>query len=172
MIETGYEQKLRQILEQQRDLKQGNFPADYAYSGMEDFLLRHGVWHRSDGQPSFQGKRGVCFGNALMIAAVNGWPYIEGVALPVSEKEPIHHAWNLHPNGELIDVTWMNQGLAYLGVEFSVGRADNATWFDNASVLDNHGKRNRLYRQPWRGENFNLIWRKSKYTRQLLKARQ
>jgi hypothetical protein len=168
-------------LERLRDMKrqQGEVPEGWVYEGIEDFVLQHGVWYRPTGWPPRQGAPKSCFGNAVMNAALYGVKYIEGMALPgmtfingvplpslSGPRRPIHHAWNLDVDGQLCDNTWMNKGLAYIGVEFSVGRADNATWFDDASVLDNPRSR-KLYRQPWTGENYNLVWRKSKALRLL-----
>lgn len=144
----------------------------FAYRGIEDFLLHHGIWYRPNGKiPPKQGAPKQCFGNALLNAALYGVSYIEGVALAGKLLVPMHHGWNLDMDDELCDTTWMNTGAAYLGVEFSMGRADNAMWFDDATVLDNPRNRFKLYREPWQGENHNLYWRKSKQMRRILKIR-
>jgi hypothetical protein len=180
-----HELELKAGLERLRDLKiQNNILADFAYRGMEDFVLRHGVWYRPNGFPPKQGAPKSCFGNAIVIAAAHRVKYIEGFALPGSTliagvrmpsldvpRYPIHHAWNLDVDEDLADTTWMNTGLAYIGVEFSVGRADNCTWFDNATVLDNPRNGFAILRQPWTGENYNRVWRKSKAMKQILRAR-
>jgi hypothetical protein len=180
-----YERELYDWMVKLRDLKKsGGLMEGYAYCGMEDFLLQHGVWYRPAAGmiPPRQGAPKSCFGNALWNAALYKVPYIEGVALPGvsiingvalpslnTPRLPVHHGWNLDCDGELCDTTWMNHGLAYLGVEFSVGRADNATWFDDGSVLDNPRNQFKIYREPWTGENFNLVWRQSKPLRQALR---
>jgi hypothetical protein len=169
-----HEQSLKQQLEQYRSLKRdGHILSEFAYCGVEDFLLQHGEWQRPT-QPLAlpRGAPKSCFGNALYLAATLGYRYIEGMAIPdISVPIAMHHGWNLTRDGVLVDNTWMNTGLAYLGVEFSVGRADNAMWFDDGCVLDNPRSRFKIYREPWTGENFNLVWRKSKHVRQLKRLR-
>lgn len=156
------EQQLKQHLEQWVELKKGRIVNGAAYHGVEDFLLQHGVWYRAEMIPDYQGAQKACFGNAMLIAMVRGYRYVEGYALAPKIPMPIHHAWNLDKQGRLYDSTWMNTALAYIGVEFSVGRADNAIWFDDATVLDNPRNRFKILREPWAGENYNLVWRKSK----------
>jgi hypothetical protein len=166
-----HELDLKLYLEQFRDLRKTMTDRSLPYYGMEDFLLQHGVWYRPTGTPPIQGAPKSCFGNAWFAAVMHGVPYIEGMALAPRLPVPVHHAWNLDVDGKLADTTWMNEGLAYIGVQFSVGRADNATWFDDATVLDNPRDHHKIYRQPWTGENFNLHWRTSKPMRLLLKER-
>jgi hypothetical protein len=135
---------------------------DYAYCGMEEFLLQHGRW--SVVIPFPEGERHgaprVCFGNAIMLAAEKGYEYIEGVA--VSPKAKLfHHGWNIDREGRLIDSTWMNTGLAYLGVQFSLGRADHASWEDDASILHNPRNQDALFKNPWHGEDYGMKWPES-----------
>lgn len=163
--------EVEQYLKQMRELKLNHFNKhpDAIYLGMEDFLLQHGLWYRNTSTPDMQGAPRCCFGNAILLAAQRGYRYVEGVALAPLLPFPVHHGWNLTPEGELFDSTWMNGGLAYIGVEFSLGRADNASWFDDATVLDNPRNRFKIYREPWTGENFNIKWRFSKHIRWILK---
>jgi hypothetical protein len=162
------EDELKRQLEQRRTLKTGSVPADFVYAGIEDFVLQHGEWHRSAHKTARVAVQKACFGNALANAFVLGYRYVEGFSL-TPKMVPIHHAWNLTEDDELYDTTWMNTGLAYIGVEFSTGRADNAIWFDDGTVLDNPFDR-KLYRQRWTGENYKLIWRKSKMRRKAMRA--
>ena len=167
-----HELELKGQLEMFRDLKiRSGILSGFHYRGMEDFLLQHGEWHRpTEPIRDRQGAPKQCFGNALVLAVTRGYRYFEGIALPdIPVRISMHHGWCLTPDGALVDNTWMNTGLAYLGVEFSVGRVDNAMWFDDASVLDNPRSRFKIYREPWTGENFNLIWRRSKPLRNLSK---
>lgn len=125
------------------------------YKGITDFLHHHGQWHdvvpiRSDVR---QGLPRHCFGNAIMLAVTRKWKYIEGLASPrIAVPVPVHHAWNLDEKNRLVDSTWMNTGGAYLGVEFSVERADEATWDGDASVLNDWHRGYPLFQQPWPGE--------------------
>lgn len=133
---------------------------DYAYLGIEDFLLHHGRWYKPRPLPKNEiptlPKH--CFAAALVFAATKGYKYIEGVALPHGIGLPLHHGWNLDAQGRLIDSTWEHCGDAYLGVEFSVGRAYHAQMDCDAAVLDNPTDRFDLYRHRWRGEDFKKEW--------------
>jgi len=150
-----------------RDLLRSNgIPNGYTYAGVGDFLLRHGVWYEPRPLPKSirHGAPRQCFANAVMLGRIKGLRYVEGYALAQFKGDallPVQHGWNLDRDGNLIDATWREPGLAYLGVEFSVGRAENALWFDDASVLDNPKSRYRIFKEPWLGENFNLAWRRS-----------
>jgi hypothetical protein len=171
---NDFQRRLTEQLEMVVSIKKSHErPVGIIYYGSEDFVLQHGVWHEVIPMPVKVnvGSPKHCFGNALALAAVRGYKYIEGFAL--SDRAAglaYHHAWNLDEQSRLIDNTWMNQGDAYLGVEFSVGRADSATWFDNASVLDNYGNRYQLYRRRWTGEVHSLKWRRSKILKKALRG--
>lgn len=170
--QQAIEKHLKMILDLKKS--QCHKPEGYAYYGNEDFLLQHGRWFAILPFPCRQVTQGAvkaCFGNALMRSVLYGYRYIEGYAMAPKIGLPIHHAWNADKDWNLIDSTWMNTGLAYYGVEFSAGRADNATWFDNSTVLDNPFDRWSLYKEPWQGENFNRVWRKSKAFKTLLRLR-
>lgn len=59
-----------------------------------------------------------CFDNALETHDEYGLTYVEGFALSASTLGiPIHHAWNIEANGDVVDVTWPTVGLAYRGIE-------------------------------------------------------
>jgi hypothetical protein len=157
-----------------RDVTRGNgMPKGYHYAGIGDFLLQHGIWHEPAPLPARvrRGAPKACYGNALVLAIQHGYRYVEGYAsADISQMPfPVHHAWNLDPEGNLIDNTWRNTGLAYLGVEFSKGRAENAIWFDNSNVLDNVASRFKIFREPWVGENYHLRWRRSNKVRRLMR---
>lgn len=129
-----------------------------------DFILQHGKSYKIVPIPKGvkQGARKQCFGNAIVLAVFNGWKYIEGYAMTSQVSIPIQHAWNETPSGELVDNTWMNQGAAYLGVEFSVERADDATWNGDGSILNDYRRRYPLFQKPWTGEDFSIQWPHSK----------
>jgi hypothetical protein len=130
----------------------------YFYSGPHDFILQEGRWYEPGPFPRGipRGPARMCFGNAITLAARLGLRYIEGYAL--HGRQVLHHAWNTDSSHRLIDCTWRNQGLAYLGVHFSVERADDATWNGDASVLDDHKRGWPLLCAPWEGEPPGLEW--------------
>jgi len=167
---TPDQQSLRSVLEQLRNA----IPTrpDLVYRMAPDFVLRHGAWY-SPAPWRREWRQGLpkhCFGNALALAHVHGWRYVEGYALAPKLPLPILHAWNVTPAGEMADVTWRNIGLAYLGVEFSAGRADDATWNGDASVLDDFRRGWPIFRQVWTGEPPGLDWAPSEALRMLTEA--
>lgn len=140
----------------------------YVYAGPAGFVLEHGVgWTGELAMPVgvMAGAPRMCFGNAITTAVLEGLRYVEGYALHRRVPLPIHHAWNLDAGGNVVDVTWAPHArdlglgeVAYLGVEFSVERADDATWNGDANVLDDHERGWPLLRQRWEGEPENLQW--------------
>jgi hypothetical protein len=164
---TKAEQTLKRDMEMMREMKSrmGSF-RPYVYCGMEDFLLQHGKWYTPRPLPpnGFRGARKSCFGNAIYLAAQKDYRYVEGLALngEINIPLPIHHGWNIDADGNLIESTWpYNENHAYIGVEFSLGRADHATWEDDATVLDNPRNRQALYTQIWHGEDWKKVWPES-----------
>lgn len=134
---------------------------DLVYRGPGDFVLRHGHWY--DGRPLRRdvdpGAPSACYGNAIVYAVVRGWRYVEGFAYQPGD-EPRQHAWLLDERGLLVDPTWplASPWTAYLGVVFSVERADDATWNGDATVLDDFNRGWPLLREPWAGEDASLEW--------------
>lgn len=124
------------------------------YRGPTDFVLQHGRWWRPVPLPAGvrEGAPRKCFGNAIAIAALHNLRYVEGWALPVGSNLPVHHGWNADAAGNAVDVTWIPPGAVYLGVEFALWRADDATWNGDASVLNDYIRRFPLLRQRWQGE--------------------
>jgi hypothetical protein len=145
---------------------------DAVYSGPRDFVLRHGQWYQPTADHPFaQGLPSHCFGNAINLAAtVADMRYVEGYAINDIVGLPIHHAWVTRGDGIAIDVTWGAfdnaterqlaplPGAAYLGVEFHFGRADDATWNGDATVLDDWRRDYPLLREPWQGEDWEREW--------------
>jgi hypothetical protein len=133
-------------------------PADLAYRWAPDFVLQHGVFFAPRPFPPRvpQGAPKQCYGNALVIAATRGLRYFEGYAL-TPQMDAWQHAWNADASG-LIDSTWMNTGLAYLGVEFSLDRADDAIWNRDGCVLEDSDRHRDIYRERWPGETWTLVW--------------
>ena len=130
-----------------------------AYTSPYDFVYQHGRDYRPvpwTGRYDI-GAQKHGFGNAITLAATFGMKYVEGVALAPT-GEVILHGWNALPDGELVDCTWGNTGLVYLGVEFSMERADDATWNGDAHVLNDEHRNYPVYQQRWKGEDYSLEW--------------
>lgn len=141
----------------------------YAYRSSFDFVDREGRAYPPAPPPPGvrRGPLGMCFGNAIQAAVLHGLPYVEGFAVPAPGHIPVHHAWNAGPGGTAIDLTWRawhDSGEeaaipgAYVGVEFSVERADDATWNGDASVLDDYRRGWPVFRRPWAGEPDGAEW--------------
>jgi len=129
-------------------------PDGFIYSCPADFIIEHGIWYEPVAYPP-DGYRGLpkhCFGNSLFAGAIHNLKYIEGYALPGfgGADLPVPHAWNADAQNILLDSTWLNEGSAY--VEFSLERADSATWDGDASILNDWHRGFPLLKQRWKGE--------------------
>jgi hypothetical protein len=136
----------------------------YEYCGMHDFLLRHGKFYEpSDlAEGMWTGASRRCYGNAIILGVKENLRYVEGIAISGVHPIPIDHAWNTGHDSKLaIDCTWEPLGRAYFGVEFSVERADDATWNGDATVLNDYHRRHPLFREPWKGEDWLKVWPRS-----------
>jgi hypothetical protein len=129
------------------------------YTGPEDFVLQHGRYYRPAPFSGYkQGAPLQCFGNAMVLAATHGLGYVEGFVVAPDDGKIILHGWNEDPTGHLVDVTWCNAGVAYLGVRFSVERADDAGWNGDGCVLNDEHRNYPIYQQPWQGEDYARQW--------------
>jgi hypothetical protein len=136
-------------------------PQQYLYRGAPGFVLAHGVWHKPVPFPKWipKGLPRSCFGNSITGAVMRGWKYIEGYALADCGEGmlfPTQHAWNLDGDGRLVDTTWLNRGVAYLGVEFSLARAFDAMYEGDGSVLDDWHREYEIFKHPWQGEDNSI----------------
>lgn len=107
----------------------------------------------------------LCYHNSIMNSLTRGVPYVEGfayngIAPPPGEPgaAAILHAWNLDERGRVVDTTWRESvsrpdSRAYIGIEFSVRRADDCTWHGDATVLDDYNRGWPLLRHEWEGED-------------------
>lgn len=151
--------------ELRRRLRDERWPADLAaergvaYRGPADFVLREGRWWPVEpGLPPGLGRYGaprMCFGNAIFIGTVLDLRYVQGYALGLDNDmtvAAIPHAWLADASGRAWDVTWRPPGWAYLGVEFSLERADDATWNGDAETIDDRLRGWPLLRERWQGE--------------------
>ncbi len=133
----------------------------YVYLGNEDFLLKHGREYTATPFPdgAWRGAPRCCFFNAIVVAATYGLAYVEGYAIN-EYGVPVHHAWNADADRQVLDSTWLQYpGYAFFGVEFSVERADDATWNGDASILDDWKRGWPLFKSAtWNGEDYSLQW--------------
>ncbi len=133
-----------------------------AYATPMDFVLREGQPYAYVPLPlADQMALGMCYGNSLMAAICTGLRYVEGYAmLRLAGAPPVvwPHAW-VTDGTHAYDPTWPAPGgLAYLGVEFSVERADNCTWVGDGSVLHDPHRGYPLLQVPWDGEAAAPAW--------------
>jgi hypothetical protein len=77
------------------------------------------------------------------------------------------HAWVSDAPAVAYEVTTPLPGLAYFGMPFSVERADDTTWWGDASVLDDWKRNHSLLCQPSQGETLLRHYRPSLASRQL-----
>lgn len=128
------------------------------YTSPYDFLLQHGREYTGDWDSRLPiGAQKQCFANGITAGVLYDLKYIEGVAVS-PHGEVILHGWNAGPRGELIDTTWGNTGVCYFGVEFSIERADDATWNGDAHILNDENRGYPIFRQCWQGEDYTLSW--------------
>jgi hypothetical protein len=130
----------------------GGSPDGYAYAGPGDFLRKHGVWYEPRPLPKrvLRGLPGNCYRNAQKLSRRRGYSYVEGYAVPdIGLPLPVHHAWNLDRNGDLIDNTWRDVGLAYFGVVFPLDIVNEAIRPQGGSVLDDWRGRFKIFEKPY-----------------------
>lgn len=140
----------------------------FAYDGPHGFVLEHGTaWTGELRMPVgiMPGAPRMCFGNAITVGVLEDLAYVEGYAMHAKLPMPVHHAWNLDADGHVVDITWAPLArefdlgpVAYLGVHFSIERADDATWNGDANVLDDDQRGWPLLRQRWQGEREDIEW--------------
>lgn len=116
-----------------------------------EYVLEHGKFWEPAVRPKAvrQGIPQHCFYNAQKLARRFGYQYVEGYALSCEQLPiPIHHAWCVRA-GKVVDPTWENVGVAYFGVQFSLGFVlDQIRGNEySISVIDNYEKRYPLLRK-------------------------
>jgi hypothetical protein len=91
---------------------------------MQRFVLDYGWWYEPAWLPEHicPGTLQECHKNATHLALEDDSPfYCEGYALFDGSSLPTIHAWVTDGQGNAIDNTWPQPGMAYAGVPFRVG---------------------------------------------------
>ena len=130
------------------------------YRSFYGFVLAHGrFYERSPWNGEYpRGAQQKCFGNAIYLGGLYGLRYVEGFAVAPTNGSVILHGWNITDDDSVIDSTWCNTGVLYLGVEFSIERADDASWNGDASVLNDDKRNYPIFQRIWKGEDYSLTW--------------
>lgn len=136
--------------------RQSNIGVGLVYRNAYDFVDQHGREYAppTEEDPRYEmGEPRACYHNSA--TATLGNPelrYVEGYAWTKNtEGLPIHHAWNLDEDGNVVDLTWGGEGIAYLGVEFPVETWGPAFVEGSGSVLDDWKRGFPIYRERWTG---------------------
>lgn len=145
--------------------------AGYAYVCMEDFVLKEGeiFMEFSPHQPKLGQKNRYrprmprqCFANAYKaaLASKGRLRYVEGYAY--GGFLPVLHAWNIDPDGKIVDTTWCGDGedlraftrpkpgSAYMGVIFPIEYVRSQRTPDNTSMIDAWERNWSLLRKPYK----------------------
>jgi hypothetical protein len=131
------------------------------YRSLYGFLVDHGRFYNVrhfDLHTFGQDAPKQCFANAMRLAAKTGMRYVEGLAVTRKDCMAVQHGWCVDDAGDVIDSTWLNRGLLYLGVEFSIERADDAIWNGDASILNDENRGYPIFQKRWVGEDYGLVW--------------
>jgi hypothetical protein len=113
---------------------------------MPEFVLREGIDCKAQALPP-RYKRRVpkrCFANtAQMLKRARGLTYVEGFVSSPRVPFPVHHAWAINADNEVIDTTLGEPELcAYVGVKFSPAeyaagtRCETRAWKSASIMLD------------------------------------
>lgn len=170
MIDSEYFSRRRELIDRQialarklskmEDASARKIVGEALYKSGAHFVMTHGVFYAGEWRGTYsQGPPLQCYGTAIVMAATHRLKYVEGYAMaPNGEVYP--HAWNASADryNTLIDCTWLNTGWAYMGVEFSVERADDATWNGDACVLDDPRGDYSFFKTAWQGEDYTIQW--------------
>ena len=146
--------------------KTHNLRSTLAYLCFEDFILQHGTLftEMSPDQPVVgQNNRyrprtmKACFHNSYCaaVASKGRLRYAEGYADSII---PVHHAWNLDPEGLVVDTTWCHDGehlpkpgRSYMGLVFPIEYVRSARTRDNCSIIDQWQKGWPLLQNTFKG---------------------
>lgn len=127
---------------------------EWCYGGSADFLLQHGVMFLTKGGHATGHYPRACY--AISRRNTEVYPdylYAEGFAL--DGNLPTEHAWNVRPDGTILDMAFGRLGGAYFGVAFRVPRLLRG---HRPSFLDYYARyksRHPVYAVPWVQNRFN-----------------
>jgi hypothetical protein len=134
-----------------RDFMRGSIKnrGEFYYEGMQDFILREGQFFEPRPLPAgidyMEIKR--CYQNAFQTALEERFVYVEGYAL--SAFHGLHlHAWNLDPDGFVVDRTWNPHGRVYFGVIFPLEFVPRKSG-KQYPVIDDWEHGFPILRKPW-----------------------
>ncbi len=98
-------------------------------NSVESYVLRHGRFCNPTPKPKEikYGDVKECYSNATHLVWENPdkYTYFEGYAFPDFANIPIHHAWVVDRNNNVIDNTWKSVGAAYFGVPVKLEDLNN-----------------------------------------------
>lgn len=103
----------------------------------QEFVLEHGWWYKPVElpKPIAIGIPAQCHTNAVDLNLDNdSLIYGEGYALFKATSFPVIHAWVTDGNGNAIDNTWSQRGVAYAGVPFKSSFV-NSTALKNRAIV-------------------------------------
>lgn len=115
--------ELKTFLEQRAALMRKIHPnLELKYGGFEELVLEYGIEMESSPLPKGMkpGLPKACYWNCqqLMYKRKN-LIYVEGYALDMDISFPLSHAWLMTKDKKVIDPTWRNSNIYYLGVPLS-----------------------------------------------------
>jgi hypothetical protein len=118
---TNYEESLKKYVEAMVQIQRAIYSDQLIYCGMEEIVLASGQFDIAQPLPAgFNvGRMKECFRNAFLLM-LEGYTYVEGIAMTESALFPIHHGWCVDTNNRVLDTTW-SDGVAYFGVHLSQG---------------------------------------------------
>jgi len=130
------------------------------YLGLDDLIRREGRPFQPRPLPSCYSRRtpNQCFKNAYdMLLEDQNLRYVEGIA--TSGVLPVHHAWNIDENDEVVETTWQwredYRPQAYYGIVIPddlVMTVVDATGYYGLTI-DDWKNGWPAYRQPWNTNN-------------------
>lgn len=110
------DQNLKNYLESVTKFTQGR--------SYESVVLEHGRSYAPPVRPRPKGIRKQrarrCFQWAYHYADEHDWKYVEGFARCKIVPFPVHHAWCIDKDGNIVETVWPESGLEYFGIEFEM----------------------------------------------------
>jgi hypothetical protein len=113
---SEHEALLQEHIERMVQLQRSIIDGKVKFCGIEELILALGQFDTVQALPAgiSRGRMKRCFQNAYHLM-LEGYVYVEGIAMTATCLFPTFHAWCVDENGGVIDPTWPD-GVAYLGV--------------------------------------------------------